>query len=498
VSEHLPSWLRRLVRNTQQRLQKRAPFIPEVFQLGERCRRPTRPSFRPGLEVLEDRLAPAAPPTVMDPTASGINTATALLGGDVTRDGGAPVTTRGVVYSLTSVNSNPTLGGPGVTEVTVPPAPPPGIGAFTVPVAPLTPASGYSFQAFAINSAGTSYSGVATFTTTTNPLMPTGSALVPDPSQVLFLGPQPGPDMVPLKTITFTNNSPNTVYPFLEDPNTTETSKGSGIALYDPNDAYNQEYREYVGYSVNGVNYFGLPPGMTVTISVPLVFWNGGRIDVSDDSTYLVTNATVNAPVTSPNPFQYYAFQAGGTAQDPKYTLAAIAPAQSSSGGPAGASGVVMYYHSLVPNGPANDAPSQLLEFTIRDTYLKTLSTAHFIPDSEKHPLVNYDVSYVDSMALPVAMEATDVPVPIPNPNNPTPPTPPVNPPLGPRLPYGWIGSDQKRSPDMVSLSTMTWLTSVRTGRPHSRSASEASTDFRTTWNTPPGRRTVSCPPRQR
>ncbi len=443
MPEHLPSWLRRLVGARQHRPRGRIAFMPEVLPLGGRRRTPAGLGFRPGLEVLEARLAPAALPTVADPTASGINTATALLGGNVTNDGGAPVTTRGVVYSLTSVNPNPSLGGPGVTEVTVPPAPPPGTGAYTVPVAPLTPARGYSFKAFAVNSEGASYSGVATFTTAANVLMPAGPALTPDAGKVLFLGPDSGPQMVPLKKITFTNNSAKTVYPFLEDPNTTETKKGSGIALYDPNDAYNQEYREYIGYRQDGVNYFGLPSGMTVTVSVPLVFWNGGRIDISDDPTYLVTNATVAAPANSPNPFQYYAFQAGSTAQDPDYTLASVAPAQSSSGGPAGVSGVVLYYHSLVPSGPANDAPSQLLEFTIRDTYLKTLSTASLIPDSEKHPLVNYDVSYVDSMALPVAMEATDVPVPIPNPNNPTPPTPPVNPPLGPRLPYGWIGSDQ-------------------------------------------------------
>ena len=441
MRKQTPSWLRRIVGNKRQHPVRHDSFLPEVFQLGQVSRRPVRLDFRPNLELLEQRLVLATPPTVISPTATGINTATAFMGGNVSNTNGAPVTTQGIVFSLTSVNPNPKLGGAGVLEVDANPA----NALFAVPVAPLTPGTGYSYAAFAINSAGPGYSAVATFTTTTNSVMPTGAALVSNPSAVLYLGPTSGAGMVPLKTMTFTNNSPNIVYPFLEDPNTTETAKGSGIALYDPLDAYNQEYREYVGYSLGGVNYFGLPPGMTVNVSVPLVFWNGGRGDISVDNTYLVTNATVKqAEVTPPpNPFQYYAFQAGSTPQTPKYTLAAIVPAISSTGGPAGATGVVMYYHSLIANGPANDAPSQLIEFTIRDTFLGTLSTKALIPDSEKHPLVNYDVSYVDSMTIPVAMEATDVPVPIPNPNNPKPPIPPINPPLGPRLPYAWIGSNQ-------------------------------------------------------
>ena len=48
--------------------------------------------------------------------------------------------------------------------------------------------------------------------------------------------------------------------------------------------------------------------------------------------------------------------------------------------------------------------------------------------------LINYDVSYVDSMALPIAVSADNVPVVLPNPDN-----------LA-SYPYGWAGSSQTES----------------------------------------------------
>ena len=62
---------------------------------------------------------------------------TATLGGDVTGNGGAAITKRGVLYALTSANANPTLGGTGVTEVDDSAAT---TGVFTENVTGLTPA----------------------------------------------------------------------------------------------------------------------------------------------------------------------------------------------------------------------------------------------------------------------------------------------------------------------------------------------------------------------
>ena len=99
------------------------------------------------------------------------------------------------------------------------------------------------------------------------------------------------------------------------------------------------------------------------------------------------------------------------------------------------------YQRSTQPIGPANDAPAQLAEFTMRDPILSKINPNidKLKPNfGETHALINYDVSYVDNMELPVAMEALNVPIPITNP-----PQPVQTPFPGPRLPYGWVGSAQ-------------------------------------------------------
>jgi hypothetical protein len=101
-------------------------------------------------------------PTVTAPTDANITATAATLGGDATDDGGATITTRGVLYALTSVNSSPTLGGTGVTEIDDSST---GTGVFTESATGLALGMGYSFVAFATNSNGTSYSPVSTFTT---------------------------------------------------------------------------------------------------------------------------------------------------------------------------------------------------------------------------------------------------------------------------------------------------------------------------------------------
>lgn len=103
-------------------------------------------------------------PTITSPTISAIAGSSVTLGGNVTSDGGAAITARGVVISLTSVNNNPTLGGGGVSNV-------PGVGTtgiFTVDVTGLSPGLNYSYKAYATNGDGTSYTSVGTFTTITS------------------------------------------------------------------------------------------------------------------------------------------------------------------------------------------------------------------------------------------------------------------------------------------------------------------------------------------
>jgi sugar lactone lactonase YvrE len=104
-----------------------------------------------------------APPTVTTPTSASVGGNTATLGGNVTSDGGATVTERGVVYAPTATNSNPQIGGTGVTKVAD--AGTGTTGVFTVSATGLTAGTGYSYAAYATNSADTTYSPVGTFTT---------------------------------------------------------------------------------------------------------------------------------------------------------------------------------------------------------------------------------------------------------------------------------------------------------------------------------------------
>ena len=89
------------------------------------------------------------------------------------------------------------------------------------------------------------------------------------------------------KTITITNNSPTqTVYPFLEDSNNrSDPGPYQGTGTFDPFDPIDQEYRGYIGYSSNGQNYMGLLPGQSITVNVPIAFWDAGRLIITTDGT---------------------------------------------------------------------------------------------------------------------------------------------------------------------------------------------------------------------
>ena len=112
--------------------------------------------------ALSGTVAPAASLATLatTPVSSSIRTTTATLGGEVTTDGGAAITARGVVYSLTATDSDPQVGVSGVTNL-----PATGTtGVFSVNATALTPGAAYTFKAYATNSAGTSYSTAGTFT----------------------------------------------------------------------------------------------------------------------------------------------------------------------------------------------------------------------------------------------------------------------------------------------------------------------------------------------
>ncbi|MCX6121918.1 MAG: FG-GAP-like repeat-containing protein [Ignavibacteriales bacterium] len=102
-------------------------------------------------------IAPNAP-TVTTTTATNITSTSASSGGNVTSDGGATITVRGVCWST---GSNPTLGNSHTSDGT-------GTGTFTSSITGLSPGILYHYRAYATNSAGTSYGSELTFTTTSS------------------------------------------------------------------------------------------------------------------------------------------------------------------------------------------------------------------------------------------------------------------------------------------------------------------------------------------
>jgi uncharacterized protein (TIGR02145 family) len=99
-------------------------------------------------------------PVVTTTGISSVTTNSASSGGDVTSDGGLPVTARGVCWNT---NGDPTIAGSHTTDGT-------GIGAFSSTLTGLLPNTTYYVRAYAVNSIGTSYGDILSFTTASVPV----------------------------------------------------------------------------------------------------------------------------------------------------------------------------------------------------------------------------------------------------------------------------------------------------------------------------------------
>jgi gliding motility-associated-like protein len=100
--------------------------------------------------------AAATVPVLTTIAASNITPVSANVGGNITSDGGRPVTTRGVCWST---STNPTIANSFVTSGA-------DIGSFTSLLSVLAPSTTYFARAFATNNVGTAYGNNITFTTT--------------------------------------------------------------------------------------------------------------------------------------------------------------------------------------------------------------------------------------------------------------------------------------------------------------------------------------------
>ncbi|MFZ4400462.1 MAG: FISUMP domain-containing protein, partial [Bacteroidales bacterium] len=94
-------------------------------------------------------------PTIITSAASSVSYTSAVSGGNITADGGASITARGICYS-TSVN--PTIADSVISSGS-------GTAAFTSNISGLTAGTSYYVRAFATNSIGTAYGNLINFTT---------------------------------------------------------------------------------------------------------------------------------------------------------------------------------------------------------------------------------------------------------------------------------------------------------------------------------------------
>ncbi|MDD3945558.1 MAG: M12 family metallopeptidase, partial [Bacteroidales bacterium] len=113
------------------------------------------------LEII-DQIYPGIP-SVVTLSITDITENSAISGGNITADGGAAVTVRGVCWST---SENPTTANSKTTDGT-------GVGDFTSNLTGLSPSTTYYVKAYATNSKGTAYGEQKTFTTAAEIVIPT-------------------------------------------------------------------------------------------------------------------------------------------------------------------------------------------------------------------------------------------------------------------------------------------------------------------------------------
>ncbi|MBL0358949.1 MAG: hypothetical protein IPP72_19700 [Chitinophagaceae bacterium] len=113
-----------------------------------------------GNEISFKYSSTVALPTVTTNTITAITSASAASGGNITADGGATVTSRGICWNTTP---NPVVAGSHTTDGS-------GTGIFTSTLTALTSGTLYYVRAYATNSAGTAYGNEVNFTTTSTSL----------------------------------------------------------------------------------------------------------------------------------------------------------------------------------------------------------------------------------------------------------------------------------------------------------------------------------------
>ena len=146
-----------------------------------------------GNNIVVTYTPPVYEPTVETGAATGIGTDGATLKATVSNNGGASLTSGGVVFSASSVSTDPTVGGAGCTNVAYGSVPTLE-SEFSVNVSGLTPGTQYHYKGYAVNSSDlTGYGSAGSFyTMASEPSAPVSATV--RPQQLSWAAPATRPN----------------------------------------------------------------------------------------------------------------------------------------------------------------------------------------------------------------------------------------------------------------------------------------------------------------
>ena len=212
-------------------------------------------------------------PTVTTSTVSNTTSSTAICGGNVTNDGNATVTARGVCWST---SHNPTVSNSHTTDGS-------GTGSFTSSITGLSENTTYYVRAYATNSFGTAYGNEFSFTTPGTQPVPDGWVDLGLPSGLLWATCNLGA-IIPEEYGDY--------YAWGE----TQTKSDYSWDTYTYGDDYDPETRTWTMYKYNTAVSFGTVDNKTVLEAMDdaatQVLGGGARIPTADEWQELLDNTT--------------------------------------------------------------------------------------------------------------------------------------------------------------------------------------------------------------
>lgn len=222
-------------------------------------------------------------PSVTTSSATNITYTSATIGGNVTSDGGATVTERGIVYST---SQNPTTSNSKKVSGS-------GTGAFSVNLTGLTNGTTYYARVYAVNSKGTSYGSQVSFTTVSYTTPSVTTASVNNISDITAIA---GGNITSDGGLSVTERG--VVYSTSQNPTTAsnKVSSGSGLGVFSVTLSNLQEGTTYYvrAYAKNskGTSY-----GSQVSFTTKLFFLP--EVTTSSVMNISYTSATIGGNVTS-------------------------------------------------------------------------------------------------------------------------------------------------------------------------------------------------------